>query len=89
MDIDSKPSPNAFYLKMYKTVTPYLFKFQDPTSSQKILTINKKIIKNNVETGKPKLDYLILIKTIMQTMNLYEQARLEENRVTMNVLAKT
>lgn len=88
MDIDSKPPPNAFYLNMYKTATQYLFKFKDPTSSQKISMINKKITKNNVETRKLKLDYLIPLEIIMQTMDLYEQARLKEDGVTMNVLAE-
>lgn len=72
IDIDFQPPPNAFYLNMYKTVTQYLFKFKDPTSSQKISIINKKITKNNVETGKQKLDYLIPLEIIMQTIDLYE-----------------
>lgn len=89
IDIDFKPSPNVFYLKKYKTATLYLFKFQDPTSSQKILTINKKITKNNVETRKPILDNFVPLETIWQTMDLYKQTRLEEDGIMMNVLAET
>lgn len=89
MDIDSKPPPNVFHLNMYKTATQYLFKFKDPTFFQKISMINKKITKNNVETGIPKIDYLISLETILQTIDLYEQASLEEDRVTMNILVET
>lgn len=69
MDIDSKFQPNFFYLKIYKMATPYFFRFQDSTSSQKISMINKKITKNNVENRKSKLDYLIPLESIMQTIN--------------------
>lgn len=89
MDINFKPPTNVFYLNIYKTAILYLFKFQDPTSFQKRLTIKKKITKNNFETKKSEQDFLIPLETIMQIMDLYKQANLKEDGVTMNVLVDT
>lgn len=44
---------------------------------------------NNVKTEKPKTDYLIPLEAITKTISLYEQAKLDKNGVTMNVLAET
>lgn len=89
MKIDSKPPPNQFHLNIYNKATPYLFRLKDLISLQKISKINQKIIMNNVKTEKPKTDYLIPLETITKTTSLYEQAKLNKDGVTMNVLAKT
>lgn len=88
MEIDSKPPPDQFHLNMYNKATAYLFRLKDPISLQKISKINQKITMNNVKTEKPKTDYLIPLETITKTMSLYEQAKLDKDGVTMNVLAE-
>ncbi len=89
MDVDSKPPPDQFHLKIYNKATPYLFKLKDPIYRQKLEKLNEKIVKNNVETKKPTMDYLIPLPTITETIELYEQAKDDEDGAKMNLLTET
>lgn len=86
IEINSKLAPNLFYLNIYNKVIFYLFWLKNLIFFQKILKINQKIIMNNIKIEKPKTNYLILLKTITKIMSLYKQAKLDKDRVTINVL---
>lgn len=89
MQVDSKPPPDQFHLKMYNRATSYLSELKDPICRQKIEKMNEKIVKNNVETKKSTMDYLIPLSTITETMELYEQAKDNKDGAKMDLLAET
>ena len=88
MDIDPKPQPDEFYLNIYKMATPDIFKLKDTNSAKKVMKLNKRIEAHNFQNNKPKMDFLIPLKTIAETMILYEDAKENNAEAKMNSLAE-
>lgn len=68
MEVDFKPQPNQFHLKMYNKATPYLFNLKDPIDCQRIEEMNEKIVKTILKLE----NQLIPLLTIIKTLKLYE-----------------
>lgn len=88
IDINLKPEPDKFYLDIYKIAILDIFKLKNTNSAKKIMQLNKSIKAHNLQNKKPKMDFFILLNTIIKTMILYENANKNYFKAKMNLLIK-